>query len=326
MAQKNIESLKSREKSVYTASTLLGAFIVAHLADTRIAEHNRRNKSARAEVVSNIRGGEYATFTVPGYHADGRTIGKNLDRHFAHMGTTHYAVHPEKGFSLDSIKEEWIKARKLDGNRPARIYAMSMGALLVSKLFSDSRFSNEFGEVDTLVMDSGLSGKKDVHLSSKIAMAAGIILPRTYTTGKLYSFVTSREAKREIRHSEDVTDAEAYQHVISSTKTSFDAAKDQVLFMDRNDVANMDLKPFASQIGGKVIYLASPSDSVLDNWRSAHQYSQSMQRLIEYRIDTTRDCGEHATGPERPKGPVDALLNKNPDDYRIINISPNAHN
>lgn len=310
------------KKSVYTAGTVLGACFAAHLADAKIGAHNRNKKSDKAEVVSHIRDGEYATFTVPGYHADGRVIGKNLDRHYEHMGTTHYAVHPQRGFSIDSIKEEWLRARQLDGHRPARIYAMSMGALLVAKIFSDDQFHSEFGEVDTLVMDGGLSSKKDIHLSSKLAMAAGVILPLTYSTGKLYGLITSREKNKPVHHSPEVSYDEAYEHILSSTTTSFDAAKDQVMFMDKNDVAKMSLQPFASTIGHKVIYLASLSDKVLDNWRAANMYADAMQRTIEYRIDTTREIGEHATGSDRPKGPIDALLDQSSDDYRVINIQP----
>lgn len=322
MAHKVIESIISREKNVYAASTLLGAFVIAHVADTKIGEHNRQKVSDKAEVVSQIRDGQFATFTVPGYHTDGRIIGKNLDRHFKHMGTTHYAVHPQQGFSLESIKDEWLKARQLDGHRPAKIYAMSMGALLVAKLFSDNGFRSEFGEVDTLVMDSGLSGKRDVRLTSKLAMAAASILPLTYSTGKLYSFVTSREAKKKIHHSSDVSYDEAYDHILSSTRTPFDAAKDQILFMNKNDVSRMNLKPFSTEISGKIIYIASTNDGVLDSRQSAQRYSDSLNRTIEYRIDTTRNIGEHATGPERPKGPIDALLDKNPNDYRIIEVNP----
>lgn len=322
MAHKTIESIISREKNVYAASTLLGAFIVAHVADSKIGEFNRRKVSDKAEVLSTIRDGKFSIFTVPGYHTDGRIIGKNLDRHFGNMGTTHYAVHPQQGFSIDSIKEEWLKARQLDGHRPAKLYAMSMGALLVAKLFSDAGFRSEFGEVDTLVMDSGLSGKKDVRLTSKLAMAAASVLPLTYSTGKLYNFVTSRETKRTIHHSSDVSYKEAYEHILSSTRTSFDAAKDQIIFMDKNDISRMDITPFSGEITNKVMYLASTYDSVLDNWRAAHNYANAMDRTIEYRIDTSRKNGEHATGPERPRGPIDALLNQNQNDYRIIDVVP----
>jgi hypothetical protein len=322
MAHRTIESIISREKNVYAASTLLGAFIVAHVADSKIGEFNRRKVSDKAEVLSTIRDGKFSIFTVPGYHTDGRIIGKNLDRHLGNMGTTHYAVHPQQGFSIDSIKEEWLKARQLDGHRPAKLYAMSMGALLVAKLFSDAGFRSEFGEVDTLVMDSGLSGKRDVRISSKLAMAAATLLPLTYSTGKLYSFITSREAKKEIHHSPDVTHEEAYEHILSSTRTTFDAAKEQILFMNRNDISKMDLLQFSSAITRKISYIASINDGVLDSWQSAHHYAKALNRTIEYRIDTQRSNGEHATGPERPKGPIDALLDINPHDYRIIQVDP----
>jgi hypothetical protein len=320
---RHMESINSKER-LLTSVTLSGAVLLsaAIMTDMQVGAKAGKGRSDKAEVITNIRDGEYSTFTVPGYHANGRVIGQVMDRHLESMGTTHYAVHPEKGFNLDSIREEWLRARDLDGHRPARIYAMSMGALLVSKLFSDPEFRYEFGEVNTLVMDSGLSSKDDVHFLSKLAMAAGIVLPVTYTTGKLYGLINSQEAKRKAHHSIEITDEEAHELVLSSAQTPYYAAKDQVLFMNKYKAENMNLAPFAHEIGGKILYLASLSDHVLDPWQAANNYCVSMDHEMEYRIDTSRMPGEHATGPERVHGVIDALLGQNPDKYRIITLGP----
>lgn len=320
MAHRSIESIKTKDKLAGTLA--LGALSVgmAFMADAQAGARYSRSRDERADVISNIRPGEKAVFTVPGYHTNGRVIGKNLDRHFEHMGTTHYAVHPERGFNLDSIREAWLEARDKDGHRPAKIYAMSMGALLVAKLFSDDRFRQEFGEVDSLVIDSGLSGPEDVHLSSKLAMGLAMILPLTYTTGKLYNLFNRRDLHHVIDHAPEVLQSEAEEHIMSSSQTSFDAAKAQVMFMNGNDVDDMDLVPFGIEIDGNIIYLASPRDDVLNADRSSQQFSNALQRDIEYWTDTRRAPGSHATGPERPQGAIDALQYQNQDQYRINSI------
>src|SRR5947209_8169782 len=101
MAHRNIESIKPND--LIARGTLLGVISIVALAmaDTQVGSYDGRKRSTKADVVTNPRPGTHSIFTVPGYHTNGRVIGKNLDRHFAHMGTTHYAVHPEKGFDLD---------------------------------------------------------------------------------------------------------------------------------------------------------------------------------------------------------------------------------
>jgi hypothetical protein len=199
---------------------------------------------------------------------------------------------------------------------------MSMGALIVAKMFSDEGFREDFGEVDTLVMDGGLSGKKDVSSSSKLAMAVGTVLPVTYMTDKLYHYITGQELHKKVDHAPEVTDEEAYEHVLSSTQTSFDAAKAQILFMNKNSVDQMKLDTFGRNITGRIIYLSSPRDDVLNPHRAVQEYSDALERDIEFWVDTRRALGTHASGPEHPQSVLDAMLDQNQEDYRIKTIRP----
>lgn len=305
-----------------TGTLLLGAFSIAAIvaAEAKATSEDKVKGTFKANVVSNIRPGNYATFTVPGYHADGRVLGKNIDRHFEQMGTTHYAVHPERGFSLDSIREEWLKARSLDGHRPARIYALSMGGLLVSKLFSDPEFRREFGEVDKLVLDCALSGKKDLSVGTKLAMGFGAILPVTYSTGQFYRFISEIENKGDLKHSPEVTHDEARERYAAGARIHFSAGKDEILFMHREYTERMNLREAGEEIKDGITYLQSARDHLVNTTRSSQIYSNAYAKDIECRIDTTRPNGSHASGPEFPRGVVDALLDKNPDNYRIRTI------
>ncbi|USN97088.1 MAG: hypothetical protein H6797_02760 [Candidatus Nomurabacteria bacterium] len=314
------EKINTTER-LATAGTLLGAFSVALLvAEAKATADDRVKGSDKASVISNIRNGEYATFTVPGYHADGAILGKNLDRHFEQMGTTHYAVHPERGFSLDSIREEWLKARALDGHRPARIYALSMGGLLVSKLFSDPEFHKEFGEIDRLVLDSALSGKKDLSNGTKLAMGLGAVLPVTYSTARFYRMISNIENKGQLAHAPEVTDAEVKERYAAGARMHFSAGKDEILFMHNEDVERLDLREAGNEIRGGIIYLQSAKDHLVNTLRSSQSYSNSYEQDIQCRIDTARPLGSHASGPEFPKGAVDALLDRDPNNYRIRTI------
>ncbi len=315
----NHEIINTVERVVKTGTLILGACAVA---ETQATLHDRKKgRSDKAEVISNIRPGDYATFTVPGYNAEGHILGKNLDRHFEHMGTTHYAVHPEKGFSLDSIREEWLKARKLDGHRPARIYALSMGGLLVSKLFSDSGFRDEFGPVDRVVLDSALSGKNDLSTSEKLAMGLATILPVTYSTNNLYHLISAGRRMGKIDHAPEVLREEVRERLGAAAMIHFSAGRDQILFMRHNNVADIDLHEFGTEIPNGITYIASPKDLTVNTDHSVHVYSQSLERDVEYRIDTLRKLtSAHAGGPERPQGAIDALLNQHPERYRINTI------
>lgn len=295
----------------------------AAIAEAHATKEDTKGRSDKAEVVSNIRPGEFATFTVPGYHAEGHVLSRNLDRHFEHMGTTHYAVHPEKGFSLDSIREEWLKARDLDGHRPARIYALSMGGLLVSKLFSDEEFRKEFGPVDRLVLDSALSGKHDLSGGEKLAMGLATVLPVTYSTNRLYHALSGSELNGPLDHAAEVLPREVRERIGAAAMVHFSAGRDQILFMRGEDVANMDLSDFGREIPNGVTYLSSTNDLVVNVNHSSKVYTESLDKNIEYRVDLLRkQTSSHAGGPERPQGAVDALLGQHPERYRIRYLRP----
>lgn len=316
MTRENGKSFEHFGRNVGAAAGAL--FVAATIAEAIKTREVHRGRSDKASVLSVVRDGDLSTFFVPGYHADGEVIAKNLDKHLAHTGTTHYAVHPEKGFDIDSIKEQWIEARKKDGFRPTRIYAQSMGALLFAHLATDEEFMEQFGEIRDVNLDCGLSGRDDLGLYSKLAMAAGIILPSTYTTGKIYKLFNSQDLRDEIEHDPSVTDEEVMEHYLSSANTPFSAGKSQIWFMHTHDAADMDLSALGATIDG-LRYRAPLKDKVVNNQRAAETYSRTYDRPLELWTDTRVKEG-HALAPEWPQGAVDMLLNENRDNYRLSTI------
>lgn len=313
------ERPRSHEHFGRNAGAFAGAlFVVATLAETMATRETHRGRSDKASVITAQREGELSTFFIPGYHADGAVIAKNLDKHLAHTGTVHYAVHPDKGFSIDSIKEQWIEARKKEGFKPTRIYAQSMGALLFSHLATDEQFLEEFGEIRDVNFDCGLSGKGDLGLHSKLALAAGTLLPSTYTTSKIYKLFNSQDLRGEIEHDPSVTDEEVREHIVSSANTHFSAGKSQIWFMHTHDAKDMDLSHLGQRIEN-LRYRAPLKDNVVNNRRAAKVYSETYDRPLELWTDTRISLG-HALAPEWPQGASDMLLNEHRDEYRISTI------
>lgn len=312
------EKLTTYEKVVRGGVAVVGAAALgAMLAETGATVHDiRKRGSDRAAVISNIRSGDYSTFVVPGYHANGHILAKNLDRHLEPLGTTHFAAHPDKGFDLDSVREEWLKARALDGHRSARIIAMSMGGLLMSHIFSDDGFRREFGPVDKLVLDSALSGSKDLSVNEKTAMGVGAVLPVTYSTNRMYHLISSGNIDGPVDFAPEVHEHEARERIGAKALIHFSAGRDQILFMRRHDVAGMSMQGFGAEIERGITYIASNDDHVVNVNRAVMIYSRQYDQDIEYRIDPLRcDSTAHAGGPERPSGLVDAILDQNHDGY-----------
>lgn len=304
------------EHPVAKVSALVGAILVPLTIAEAIATHGeQKGKTDKASVLTVPRKGEFSNFIVPGYHADGSVIADNMDRHLEHLGTTHYAIHPEKGFSIESIKEEWLKAREKDGHQPARIYAMSMGALLLAKLLSDEEFRHEFGEIEMIALDGGLSGRQDLGYISKLGALAGAILPATFSSGLLYKLVMGHEVKGSIDHDPDVTAEEVEEHLKSSADTLFSAAHKQLLFMIRNNARDMPLIKAGSEIE-TIRYRTPLRDNVVKPDSAIEGFSEAYQQPIEKWTETQVAFG-HAIGPEWPKGVSDILQNTNRDKYRI---------
>lgn len=317
---------RSHNERCMTNGTRLGAvslglagLIAADFAAMR-RERDRRND--KAEVISNIRPGDYSVLVVPGYHADGRILAKNFDRHIEHLGATHYIVHPEKGMKIDSYKEAILKARKADGYRPLLIYALSMGALLDAKIASDEIVRSEMGEIKRKVIDSGLSGRGDLSIMSRLGILVGTLLPVTFSTDQVYHYVNQLGLDEEhLDYDPDlVSREEALERIKSTRKVRYAAAKGQLPFMHREDVMKMDLKVAGAEIKDGIIYLSSQNDHLVNTRRSAVQYSKAYGRLVDFRIDPNRKEKSHATGPENPREVTKALTENYNDGYNPYDL------
>lgn len=281
---------------------------------------------SRASMVSNIRAGEYAFYYAPGWHTDGTVIAKNFDKHMEQFGSTHYGVHPTGTYSLDAQKDAWLQARRKDGYRPAKIYAQSKGALTVSHMFADSSFRHAFGEVDSICLDSPVSSKDDIHRPFYNYMQIGRRLPKLQAVEKISRIAMERMLSDKPDYdSRYVAPNEALENARASTRTRLIACISQLEYMWTHDIADLDLRDFGASIPNKKI-ISAPSDRLVNLERSSAVIDRSYGGGFEYRIDSSRTAGDHATGTERPEGVIDALMNQCEDRYRIVSIGRHALN
>ncbi len=311
-----------KEGTLLTLGAVSLAATAAFATDYSVHRHTYKDKSDKARVLTTQHPGDYSVLVFPGYHADGEILAKNFDKHLEHLGTTHFVVHPERGMNLDSYKDEILKARKMDGHRPLLIYALSMGALLDAKIASDEDVRHEMGEIHRKVLDSPLSGKGDLDIVSRLGILAGSLLPATFSTDRMYHLVNQLGLGDESLDfdPELVTREEAEERLWSTRRVRYAAAKGQIPFMHRENIAKMDLAQAGSELDEGIIVLSSLDDHLINTRRSAGVISDSYDIPVEFRYDLTRKETSHATGPENPRGVVDALEGKNRDKYMALDI------
>lgn len=299
----------------------LGAFFATamSLTESRASLTSRLLRNDKADVITNKHPGEVATLVVPGFHANGRVIAKNMDRHLRFMGPTLFAVHPEKGFSLDSTKEEWVKAIRKLGQIPLQIYAQSMGGMLALDVLSDESVRKQLPQINVLEIDSGLSKPDDLPLGTRAAMFGTKLLPLTRLSDKLYTLAMMQETKKPIDRGDDETAEEAFEHILSSALTGYDAGKGQIGYILETDVGDMDLSGLSEDIG-RAIYISAASDNVLDIFGAASTINNSLGGGMQHVIDSRRAPMTHAAGAEHTRGVIDNLLGRNQEDYRVISI------
>lgn len=289
--------------NTFVRTLALGAFLIgaAATAEKIATDEERKKLRAEAKVNSTIREGDKAVYIVPGCRTNGHYIGGMIDPFISEHGSTHHLAYPEKGFSLDSVKQALLNARALDGDRPATIYASSMGGMVTSSLLLDPEFREKFGRIDKVVFDSSPADNEDLDNSTRKAMVAASIVPASWTTAHLYRAVMMRTNTRKyMTHSTDISDEQAAGHGKSSANTHLSAVEGQAHFIDHTKFSDDQLKEAYANVG-EVIYIGASHDHTVNQESAIQKYARAMGRSVLRIIDWDREEGSHASGPEFPR-------------------------
>lgn len=290
-------------ENTFVSTLALGAFLIsaAVVAEKFATDEDHKKLSFEAKVNSTIRDGDKAIYILPGCRTNGHYIGGMIDPLISEHGSTHHLAYPERGFSLDSIKQALLQARTLDDDRPATIYASSMGGMVTSRLMLDMEFRENFGRIDKVVFDSSPADNEDLNLGLRGAMSAASAFPPSRTVAQLYrTAMHCSTGKEYMIHSSDISDEQAIGHCRSSANTHLSAVKGQVRFIDSTRFYENQLQEAFANVG-KVIYIGASYDRTV-NQETAHQkYARAMGRSVLRIVDWDRKSGSHAAGPEFPR-------------------------
>lgn len=289
--------------NAFVRTLALGAFLIgaAATAEKIATDEEHKKLSPEAKVNSTVREGDKAIYILPGCRTNGHYIGGMIDPFISEQGSTHHLAYPERGFSLDSVKQALLQARALDGDKPATIYASSMGGMVTCSLLLDPEFREKFGRIDKVVFDSSPADNDDLDSGTRHAMVAASIFPPSWTLAHLYHAVVKHSYGKSYRvHSSDISDEQAAGHGESSANTHLSAVEGQAHFIDHTKFSENQLKEAFADIG-KVIYVGASHDHTV-NQEAAHQkYARAMGRSVLRVIDWDREPGSHASGPEFPR-------------------------
>lgn len=280
-----------------TMSALAAGAVLSGIAlESTRAVRTRTTVSTEPELIVQPSAGEQSVYVLPGCRSDGRFIAEHLGSQLTELGSVYTTVYPDRGFPLDKIRDNLLEARRYD-DRPAAIYAMSMGAIVMSHLLEDGEFRSKFGAIDTMVFDSSPSRVADLHPHVQKATRAARFVPGVPVAAQIYSHYMMRRV--ESRHREqDIPDMLLAEHERSTAGTPYYAVNAQLRLLRDTDFAPAALHDARV---GRIAYLSSEVDDVVQDLDGARQnFVEIYDREIERVIDSERANPSHAVGVEHP--------------------------
>ncbi|HET8884546.1 MAG TPA: hypothetical protein VFM68_03680 [Candidatus Saccharimonadales bacterium] len=267
--------------------------VAAALAVDRGAEYwERRRQSDKASFITETNDRERSIYTLPGCRTDGRLVAEMLQPQFQAIGDTTFVAYPQKGFSLDSIKDGLLTAREKEKDKPASIYAISMGGLVLNALLADPEFRDNFGKLDTIVLDSSPSGIKDVRRSSRFALEYAAMFRDSWTMTQLAKHIMERRSTKSLEHEEHISDEQLRRYTVSSARTPLHLTRSQGDFIRKSHLEPDSLKGVADN----KYFLHSAYDSVVNTDNAFIQYDQAFGGGLIDVVDESRPHGSHAAG------------------------------
>ncbi len=292
------------------AATVGAAAVGVALESVATMRSNRRLDD-RVGMVSTQRDGDQAVYVLPGCRTDGRFLARALDEQFTSLGSTHFVAYPQKGFSVDSVRDAILEARAEDDGRPASFYVLSMGGIVLSKLLADQEFRDTVGTIEAAVFDSSPIGAHTLTAHTRRAMHAAARLPRSWSLAHMYTYAMQHRAHH-IESDSSQSDI-LREHLATTAKTPLQAVSGQTQLIRDARFKTAELH-VPGQTINRMAYIAASMDDVVDVDYAHAEYERVYDRNIEYVVDTMRPSPSHAAGPEHWQKVVELLADKQTED------------
>jgi len=300
MAHRNFdvitESFLEAKSYRHLAGAAMGVLAVMAAVDRGLTAREQRTFSSESQLILDKNMGDQTTILLPGCRSDGRVIADMLKPKFSEMGDVAAVTYPEKGFSIDSVRSNLLEARRATGNKPVSLYAISMGGLVLGRLFADEEFSEEFGKIETVVLDSSPSGVDDIRKSARFAMeiTKSRAISDSWLATKIATEAMVRRSGKCVDHEDCVSDEQVLRHFETTAKTPLYVAREQGEFIKKTQLAPGSLEGMAKN----AFYVRSHYDSVVDTEHALSSYNEAFGYDIQDVVDEARPYGSHAAGPE----------------------------
>lgn len=292
LRRRSPEASGDRKTSKWVALGGAGVVAASLALDQGIPYFNHRRADTQASLLENKNDtDDQVVYTIPGCRNDGLVIANMLEPRFKNLGDTGYVVYPQKGFSIESVKDKLLESRQKNIDKPASFYTISMGGLVLSRLLMDGEFRDNFGEVDKIILDSSPSSIDDVRRPTRRALNTAGMVGESWLVHNAYQAYIRRQARGVDYNGADVTPEQAYEMAAASAKTSLSATVAQGAFIHQSDIKEMEL----SNVANEVYYVRSVYDDVIDTDAAYEVYDQSYTGIGEV-VDTSRSHGNHAGG------------------------------
>ncbi len=231
-----------------------------------------------------------------------RMVGPTLDR----FGASATLVYPKQGCSYESIRDNLIDVRRRFGQEtPFNLIAISMGGMLVNRLYQDERFRDGFGPVESLVIDSAPSAPGDIRLMAK----AGLDFARVASRLPLHdasAWFAQKVSQRATNFSRETIMSEidperinpdiAYEHRAFTHSVGLGVIDAQYRTIMSHEVTRGSLARFA----GRVVYLTTRNDAVVNTRRAAAKYAEAVGDRFSVVINDDLTDTFHATVTDHP--------------------------
>ena len=286
--QGNVVGLKPRHLAV------AGALSIAALESVATLRNYRRHKRSSSPI-DYAHDGDQSIYILPGCRGDGEFIAGALEEPLRELGSVHAVKYPEGGFSVDDIKKQLLETRSAERDRRASFYAMSMGGMVLAHLLRDDEFRENFGPIDTIVLDSSPSSVEDLQRSTYRALTAAARIPSTYTLSKVYERFAVKSANK---IGDETPEADlSRRRKLATASTPLGEIAAQTRFMIRSHFEKDELSHVEV---GRIEYLSATDDEVVKLKQAHGSWQRIYGRMIGRTYDVSRDNPSHAEGVEHP--------------------------
>lgn len=278
-----------------------GAALAMVLADRGVPLLQRRRRQSSTSYDKYYGAGDKSIFILPGCRMDGSQLGRVMSPGFHESGDSTFFSYSDNDL-VDSLQDSLIEARQSSPEKSVSFVGISIGGLLLTRLLEKQQFSDEFGSIDTVVLDSSPSTRDTLRPGVRRALSYSRLLDDSWTGSETARMLMQRHAKS--RFDDEMDEAIRKLYLANSNMPLSDVrAQASLIPRGRTEPGSLADAPVR-----KVYYVHAPGDPVVDTEAAARDYQAAYRDKLEVVVDESRPAGSHAASVTHQQL-IDELIN-----------------